>query len=156
MWPSQFRWCESFCVDKCRQAWQSNLELRKEADLNHFELWWNAEWSFNQKDQFRVLFTTRGAVKNHPGQRDQIGRNFAIWANFFCLGRNFFQKFIYYWAIFWAKFYLLWASFFPSLFTIGWIFFRYLGEFFFKPSGHTDPGGWSMMFWARIKPHNKE
>ena len=63
-------------------------------------------------------------------QCDQIGRNFAIWANFFCLGRNFFQEFIYYWAIFWAKFYLLWANFFPSLFTIGRIFSEIWANFF--------------------------
>ena len=63
-------------------------------------------------------------------QCDQIGQNFAIWANFFCLGRNFFQEFIYYWAIFWAKFYLLWANFFPSLFTIGRIFSEIWANFF--------------------------
>ena len=63
-------------------------------------------------------------------QCDQIGQNFAIWANFLCLGRNFFQELIYYWAIFWAKFYLLWANFFPSLFTIGRIFSEIWANFF--------------------------
>ena len=53
--------------------------------------------------------------------------------DFFCLGRNFIQELIYYWAIFWAKFYLLWAN-----------FFRDLGKFFFKPSGHT------ARFWCPV------